>query len=70
MALVRCRTTSKYGRTVETYIDTDDLDDLSYHYYRKAQKLNLVMLARLILRGSITGSEIEDNPEKYKEIID
>ena len=70
MALVRCRTTSKYGRPIESYIDTDDLDDLSYYYYRKAQKLNFVMLARQILRGSITGSEIENNQEKYKEIID
>lgn len=60
MALVPYRT---------AYYDTDDLDDLSYHYYRRAEKLELYDLKRKLLTGKLTGDEIEANPGKYKDIL-
>lgn len=75
MALIRCGmecVAGRFGANVLTpvYYDTDDLDQLSYHYYRKAESLKMHGLARQILRRKITGFEIENNPEKYKDIID
>lgn len=73
MALVRhgmTHTETRFGeRLSPVYYDTDDLDNLSYHYYTKAQSLKIYGLANRLLRGEITGSEIENNPGKYKDII-
>lgn len=52
------------------YVDTDDLDQLSYHYYVKAERLKKFVVSRAILLGRITGEDIEKNPEDYKDLID
>lgn len=74
MSLVQCGSGKINTRFSEmyspTFYDTDNLDDLSYHYYRKAEQLKMFGLARKILTGSITGYDIEENPEEYKSIVD
>lgn len=62
---------TRFGKMYSpTFYDTDDLDDLSYHYYRKAESLKNIWLAKKILTGIISGRDIEENPEKYSSIID
>ena len=51
------------------YIDTDDLEQPEYHYFRKAQRLNLHKYARRILPGNLTAIEIETNP-MYADLSD
>lgn len=69
MALICCGVEKdEYGRPVCAYIDTDDLDDAEYHYFRKAEELRNKIkqaqkVARLILTGKLKAYEIEKNPE-------
>jgi hypothetical protein len=70
MALVPCGEFTKIGRDrVPVLRDTDDLDDLSYYYYRKAEKRRKTATKLKIINGILTGEEIEANPEKYEELM-
>lgn len=46
-----------------SYVDTDDLDQPEYHYYRKAKDLGADVIARKILIGRLTATEIDTNPD-------
>ena len=50
-------------------IDTDDLDQAEYHYYRKAEGQKRWGLADAILKGRVTAKDIETN-EKYADFRD
>ena len=54
----------------EVWVDTDDLDQKSYHYYCKAKELGLQGTAHRILGGTITGNMIENNKEKYHKLFE
>lgn len=49
MALVQYRSEkidTRFGKMYSpTFYDTDDLDDLSYHYYRKAESLKKYLVS-------------------------
>ncbi len=51
----------------DVYIDTDDLEQPEYYYFRKAQSLGMTGYASQILRGYLSAREIESNP-KYAEL--
>ena len=53
----------------EVYIDTDDLEQAEYHYYRKAESLGENRVALDILRGDLTAEDIETD-EKYAWLAD
>lgn len=70
MALVPCGEFVKIGRDkVPVLRDTDDLDGLSYCYYRKAEKLGKTLIKLKIINGILTGEEIEANPDRYADLI-
>lgn len=51
----------------EMFIDTDDLEQAEYHYYRKAESLagkvpGAQDVARRILRGQLTAEQIDTLP--------
>lgn len=43
--------------------DTDDLEQIEYYYFRKAESLNEPIVARDILCHKLTAHEIENNSE-------
>ena len=45
------------------YMDTDDLGQAEYHYFRKAERMGELLTAKEILRGIITAKRIESDPE-------
>lgn len=45
------------------YVDTDDLDQPEYHYYRKAKDLDEGFIAYKILIGRLTADEIDTDPD-------
>ena len=52
----------------DTFIDTDDLNQREYHYYRKAESLadevpTALHTAGQILRGRLTAEQIDTLPE-------
>lgn len=51
------------------YMDTDDLNQAEYYYYRKAERIGEPLTAKAILRGKITAEMIESN-RKYKHLKD
>lgn len=70
MALVPCGEFTKIGiERFPVLRDTDDLDDLSYFYYRKAEKLGKKVMQHKIINGILTGEEIAANQEKYAELM-
>ena len=70
MALVPCGESVRVaGQNVPVLRDADDLDDLSYHYYRKAEKLGKTLTKLAIINGRLTGEDIESNPERYAELL-
>lgn len=70
MALVQSGSVKINGRNYPVSYDTDDLDQLSYHYYRRAQKLGMWNVESALLHRRITGEYIESHPEKYGDLID
>ena len=62
MALV-CIGCEKGNMDLPIYKDTDDLADLEYHYYRKAERLGRNGTARRILVGSLSGQKIESDSD-------
>lgn len=46
----------------DTYIDTDDLPQAEYHYFRKAESLGYHRVAIAILEGRVTAEDIESDP--------
>lgn len=49
----------------EEYIDTDDLEQAEYHYFRKAEALGRHDIAIAILKGQIDAFDI-DNDSEYE----
>ena len=49
--------------------DTDDLEQIEYYYFRKAESLNEHSVARDILCHKLTAHEIENN-SKYAWLAD
>ena len=47
----------------DTFIDTDDLEQAEYHYFRKAESLGRRDIARAILKGRIDAFEIDHDSE-------
>lgn len=43
----------------EMFIDTDDLEQAEYHYFRKAESIGRHDTARRILRGQLTAEQID-----------
>ena len=70
MSLVLVGTDRKEYYPKEIWIDTDDLDQKEYYYFRKAEELGLIPLSRQILRGKLTGNMIENNREKYHKLFE
>ena len=46
----------------EMFIDTDDLEQAEYHYFRKAESMGRHDTARRILRGQLTAEQIDTLP--------
>lgn len=46
----------------EMFIDTDDLEQAEYHYFRKAESMGRQDTARRILRGQLTADQIDTLP--------
>ena len=79
MALIKIKSQKDdRGRIQDVFVDTDDLDDADYHYYRKCEKLlkktsgsdNLCsqynkyqLTCQRILTGRLNAYEIEHNAE-------
>lgn len=62
MALVRYGfETDFFGKRVEAWWDTDELDNPEYYYYHKAMRLTRNDVAYLILTKKLTAVEIESN---------
>ena len=47
----------------DTYIDTDDLEQAEYHYFRKAESMGRRDVAKRILSGYLNAEDIDTNPE-------
>lgn len=47
----------------EKYIDTDDLEQAEYHYFRRAEELGRRDIAMYILKGQIDAFDIEHDAE-------
>ncbi len=56
------------GRYVDISVDTDDLDDREYYYFRKAEKIRHIhsgadKVCRRILKRTLDADTIESNDE-------
>lgn len=63
------------GRKQLCYVDTDDLDQLSYYYYCRAKSISRKhskagVIASRILRGRLTGEDIEQDKDRYSFLTD
>lgn len=47
----------------DTYIDTDDLEQAEYHYFRKAESLGRHDIAIAILKSQIDAFDIDHDSE-------